>query len=111
VAGAEAKIRGARAFLHEAMARVEAEATAGGEASLEGRALTRIAASHAAAEAAAAVDLVYNAGGASVIYARSPLQRHFRDIHVATQHAMVGTMAATLAGRVLLGVESDTATL
>jgi hypothetical protein len=31
--------------------------------------------------------------------------------HVVTQHLMVSTTATTLAGRVLLGVESDTTTL
>ena len=39
--------------------------------------------------------------------ARSPLQRCFRDVHVATQHAMVGASTLELAGRVLLGVDVD----
>lgn len=105
VARAEAKLRGARAFLYEAVA----EATA--KPSLETRARLRLAASHAAEEAAAVVAIAYKAGGGSAIYAKSPLQRYFRDAHVVTHHIMVNDMATTLAGRVLLGVESDTSTL
>ena len=70
-----------------------------------------MAACNAATESAAAVDLVYTAAGGTSIYATSPLQRCFRDVHVATQHVMVASSTATLAGRVLLGVESDTSTL
>jgi alkylation response protein AidB-like acyl-CoA dehydrogenase len=111
VAQAEAKVRAARAFLLEAAESVTHQATAHGEATLEGRAILRLAASHATTEAAAAVDLMYDAGGASSIYAKNPLQRHFRDVHVATQHVMVSTVNTTLAARVLLDVESDTSTL
>jgi hypothetical protein len=51
---------------------------------------------------------MYNLGGASSIYAGSPLQRHFRDIHAATQHVMVSPSIYETAGRHLLGLESDT---
>jgi len=111
VAQAEAKVRGARALLFDAIGELEARVAAGAEAKLRDRAVARLAASHAASESAAAVDLMYEAGGATSIYASHPLQRHFRDVHVATQHVMVSPTATTLAGRVLLGVESDTSTL
>jgi alkylation response protein AidB-like acyl-CoA dehydrogenase len=110
VARAEARVRAARAFLLDAVESAEA-ASATGEASIEQRALLRLAACHAATEAAAAVDLVYEAGGGSSIYASSPLGRCFRDVHTATQHVMVNQAAATLAGRILLGLESDVSTL
>lgn len=107
VAQAEAKVGAARAFLHEALAAAEREVAAHGEASLRARARLRLAASHAASESAAAVDLMYAQAGATAIYARSPLQRQLRDAHVVTQHVMVAPTAAQLAGRVLLGLESD----
>ena len=105
VAKAEAKLRGARAFLFEA---VEEAAHA---PSLVTRARLRLAAAHAAEEAAAATSLMYQAGGGSAIYTKSPLQRYFRDVHVVTHHLMVSASATTLAGRVLLDLESDTTTL
>lgn len=108
VAQAEARARAGRAFLYEAIDTIEAEAAEREAASLRSRALLRLAAAHATTEAAAAVNLVYDAGGATSIYDQSPLQRHFRDVHVATQHVMVGATAMTLAGRILLDLESDT---
>ena len=111
VARGEARLRAARAFLYQAME----EATAGWPAdqtpSLALRARLRLAASHAAEEAAAVTALAYQAGGGAAIYAKSPLQRQFRDAHVVTHHLMVSPIATQLAGRLLLELESDTTTL
>ena len=57
--------------------------------------------------AARAVDAMYEQGGGSSIYQTSPLQRCFRDVHVVTQHASVAAGSLELAGRALLGVDSD----
>ncbi|MDB5212099.1 MAG: hypothetical protein JWO86_26 [Myxococcaceae bacterium] len=113
VAKAEARLRSARAFLFEAMDEAMAATTNGIAAppALAARARLRLAACHAAEESAAVTALVYQAGGGSAIYAKSPLQRQFRDAHVVTHHLMVSQTATTLAGRVLLDVESDTTTL
>jgi alkylation response protein AidB-like acyl-CoA dehydrogenase len=111
VARAEARVRAARSFLLDAIEASAGAAGAPGEATVEQRALLRLAACHAASEAAAAVDLMYEAGGASSFHATSPIQRCFRDVHTATQHAMVNPATATRVGRVLLGLEADTATL
>ena len=67
------------------------------------RARQRLATVTATRHAAAAVDLVYQAGGGAAVYLDSPLQRCFRDVHVATQHAMVGPDVLATAGAVLLG--------
>jgi alkylation response protein AidB-like acyl-CoA dehydrogenase len=111
VAQAEGNVRAARALLHETAREASASAARGEAPSLRDRALLRVAACHATTASAAAVDTVYEAAGASSIYTKSPLQRQFRDVHVATQHIMVSPTAAILAGRVLLGVETDTGTL
>ena len=37
-------------------------------------------------EAVRSVDLVFHAAGTNAIYSRNPLERYFRDIHVAVQH-------------------------
>jgi alkylation response protein AidB-like acyl-CoA dehydrogenase len=107
LARAEARLGSARAYLFQAVA--DASARPAGE--LEARARLRLAAWHATTEAAAVVDLMYNAAGATAIYATHPLQRHFRDVHVATQHAMVAAPVATTVGRVLLGLDADVTTL
>ncbi len=107
VARADARVRAGRAFLFAAVA----EAAQRPASDLQARAQLRLAACHAASEAAAAVDAMYNAGGGAVVYATQPLQRHFRDVHVATQHAMVSPQIMITVGRVLLGLETDVTTL
>jgi alkylation response protein AidB-like acyl-CoA dehydrogenase len=107
----EALVRSARAFLHHAIDRA-AEATARGDGvPVEQRVEMRLAACHATTSAARAVDLAYAAAGGSSIYASSPLQRCFRDVHVATQHIMVGPVIQELCGKVLAGIDADTSML
>ena len=54
---------------------------------------------------------MYTAGGGASIYDDSPLQRVFRDVHVATQHAMVAPRTRELVGRMKLGLETHTGQL
>ncbi|GGQ44791.1 acyl-CoA dehydrogenase family protein [Couchioplanes azureus] len=74
------------------------------------RARLRLAISTATRNAARAVDLLYHAAGGSAVYDSSPLQRHFRDVHVATQHAMVSGDVTEAAGAVLLGLADSVPT-
>jgi len=110
ISGAEAAVRAARAFLVGEVERAWAVAERGA-IGLEQRTLLRLAATHATTSAARAVDAMYNAGGGTSVYATSPLQRCFRDVHVATQHMMVAPATYELVGRLLVGLETDTALL
>lgn len=103
VARAEAQLRAARALVEGAVAEAWEQALDRGEVDLHHRAGLRLAASHAMAAAAHVVDEMYALGGGSAIYDASPLQRRFRDIHVATQHMLVNPSTWDFAGRVLLG--------
>ena len=111
VAEAEAVLGAARALVFDAVASAWATAEAAGTIDLRVRARLRLATTHAAIAAARAVDLMYNAAGGTAVYATSPLQRHFRDVHAATQHVMVAPTTLELVGRVLLGLDADTAML
>jgi alkylation response protein AidB-like acyl-CoA dehydrogenase len=84
---------------------------AGREVSLEQRARMRLASANAGARCVEAVDLVYHAGGGTSVYAKSPLQRCFRDIHTASQHIMVAPRTYELFGRLRLGAPADTSML
>jgi alkylation response protein AidB-like acyl-CoA dehydrogenase len=88
-----------------------ARPAAAGAISTEQRLGLRLAATHATAAAAEVVTTMYHAAGGSAIYDSSPLQRRFRDVHVATQHMMVAPSTWELAGRLLLGLPTDTAQL
>jgi alkylation response protein AidB-like acyl-CoA dehydrogenase len=71
------------------------------------RARLRLAATNAARTAAKVVDRMYDLGGGSSIYAANRLQRDFRDVHTVTQHLVVSPSTYELAGRILLGLETD----
>ena len=111
MAEAEATLRSARAFLLEAIDEAWEAARREGQIDLERRALLRIGARHATQGSARVVDAMYDAGGGTSIYRTSLLQRRFRDVHAATQHMMVAPPTYELAGRVLLGLETDTSQL
>jgi alkylation response protein AidB-like acyl-CoA dehydrogenase len=111
VAEAEALVGSARAYMSERIGAAWEAAEGSGTIPVPLRGGVRLAAAHATRSAARAVDLMYEAGGGTSVYATSPLQRHFRDVHVVTQHLMVAPATYELAGRLLLGVETDTGML
>jgi alkylation response protein AidB-like acyl-CoA dehydrogenase len=108
VAQAEARLRAARALVHDSVGEAWDEAVRNGAVPVERRSALRLAAAHAMSESAAVVDEMYALGGGTAIYLSSPLQRRFRDVHVATQHMLVGPSVWQLTGRLLLGVPADT---
>jgi len=111
IARAEAALGSARAFLVDEVGRTWAEVLAGREISLDHRGRIRLASTNVGVRCAEAVDLAYNTGGGSSVYATSPLQRCFRDIHTATQHLMVSPRAYEIYGRQRLGLPLDGAML
>jgi alkylation response protein AidB-like acyl-CoA dehydrogenase len=111
VAEAEAALESARSWLRTVVAAAWEAARSTGTISVAERTALRLAATDATIRAAKAVDLMYDAGGGTSIYAGSPLQRCFRDVHVATQHAMVAPATYELTGRLLLGLDTDSAML
>jgi alkylation response protein AidB-like acyl-CoA dehydrogenase len=64
----------------------------------------RLAIVHAMNEAVRSVDLVFHAAGTNAIYCRNPLERYFRDIHVAVQHNSAFPAQYESAGKVLMGL-------
>lgn len=105
LARAEARLRASRALVEAEVAEAWELALATGEVAIERRAGLRMAASHAMGTAAGVVDEMYALAGGSAVYAQSPLQRRFRDVHVATQHMLVNPSTWEFAGRVLLGAQ------
>ncbi|MEA2458527.1 MAG: indole-3-acetate monooxygenase [Thermoleophilaceae bacterium] len=111
VAAAEARLRAARALLHETIDEAWQEASATGEVGIPHRTALRMAATHAATTGAEVTGAAYRLGGGSAVYETSPLPRRFRDANTATQHMLVAPSTWELAGRLLLGVSTDTAQL
>lgn len=107
MARAENLVRSSRAYLHETVASFWRQAEAGVTPTLQERALLRGAVVHASESAAQAVDLMYNAGGATSLFETCHLERCFRDIHALTQQITVASHNLETVGRVLLGLDAD----
>jgi alkylation response protein AidB-like acyl-CoA dehydrogenase len=104
LAEAVALVRAARAWLYAAVQQSWETMRTRGEVTVAERGEVLLAAAHATRSAAAAVDMVYTAAGASANARRSPLQRALRDIHAVTQHIATAPSQYESAGRMLVGL-------
>ena len=108
IATAEARLRAARLYYYGSFDDAWATAVSGAEVTLAQRREMRVATTFAVQSAVQVVDAMYTLAGGSVVYQGNRLQRLFRDVHVATQHIMVGTHTLETAGRLYLGMETNT---
>jgi alkylation response protein AidB-like acyl-CoA dehydrogenase len=102
IAQAEGLVHAARSFMWQTTAEVWELLCADRPVTMRHRALLRLANTVAVQNAAQAVDLMWAAAGSSPVYTNSPLERCFRDIHVATQHAAVGVFSLETIGAALI---------
>jgi alkylation response protein AidB-like acyl-CoA dehydrogenase len=108
IAQADAAVRSSRSFLREVVEQCWEAAASDGAMTDEHKRLLRLAATNAALRCAHAVDLCYHAAGGTAVYQTSPLQRIYRDTHVATQHAMIAPRTLEPLGRMAFGLPTDT---
>ncbi|WP_437605028.1 acyl-CoA dehydrogenase family protein [Sorangium sp. So ce834] len=101
---AEAKLAAARAYAFDALGRMWDRARAGEALAIEDWAEIRLVQTYVTEVAAEVAGFAYRAGGGSALYAASPLQRCFRDMHAATQHIAATDDAYEFAGRARLGI-------
>jgi len=104
IAEADAIVNAARAYVFDAVGRLWRSLCAGETPSDQAIAQGRLALVHAMHESVRAVDKVFHAAGTNAIYTRLPLERAFRDVHVAVQHAAGLPGYFESAGKVLLGL-------
>jgi alkylation response protein AidB-like acyl-CoA dehydrogenase len=104
VAEAEAILSAARAYVVDAVGTAWEAVCAGMPDLSRAIAQARLAIAHGMHEVVRAVDLVFHAAGPNAIYRTHPLERSFRDIHVAAQHNAAFPAHIESAGKVLLGL-------
>ncbi|MGB0113366.1 MAG: acyl-CoA dehydrogenase family protein [Ilumatobacteraceae bacterium] len=109
VARTEAKLRSARAFLLDELGSAWAVAVAGDAVSIEARTGIRLAATHAATASAEVADAAFTIAGGTAVYDTSVLGRCLRDAHVVTQHIQTAPKLNETIGKLLLGIDVDTA--
>jgi indole-3-acetate monooxygenase len=102
-----ASIRSAVAYLEDTLGEVWNVIDRGNRATTDQRLSVRLAAAHIGADMVRAVDRCFHAGGGSAVYATSPLQRCFRDVHTAAAHIMVSPRSFETAGRHFMGLPID----
>ena len=109
IAEATALVESARTYLYAVTGQLWDELNAGAtdEDTRLLRARVRLATSHAASASVQAVDLVHGAIGTASLFTKNPIERAFRDIHMAAAHVMIGPLTYEAAGRVEMGQEAQ----
>jgi alkylation response protein AidB-like acyl-CoA dehydrogenase len=111
LASARGNAAQARSYLLHTATEAWEQASAGRQLDDQMRIDLRLAATTATRRSLEAVDLCYHAGGGTAVYSLNPLQRVFRDAHVACQHAMVAPRTLEPLGRHAFGLPTSMATL
>ena len=111
VATVEARLAAAWTLLLDAVDDSFQDALAGRPSTVDQRRRIRLAATHATQTAAEVAASMFRTAGGAAVYRTSPIQRCFRDTAVAAQHAMVAPRTMETAGRMRMGLDTDTATL
>lgn len=107
LARAQAKLDASRAYFFGAFDEAWQEALVGKPITLQMKGKLQLASTHAVLECAQAVDLIHEIAGASGIREDYGFARHFRDIHVITQHGFLNASKFESIGRILLGLEPE----
>jgi alkylation response protein AidB-like acyl-CoA dehydrogenase len=107
VAEAEAILRAARAYVIDAVGIAWEAVCADVPDPSREIAQARLAVTHGMHEAVRAVDLVFHAAGTNALYRKYPLERYFRDIHAAVQHAAGLPSHYESAGKALMGLQPE----
>jgi len=107
LAQAEARLGAGRAFFYTVFEEAWREAVAGYPITVALKGRLQLAMTHATLECAGAVSIVHELAGASGIREEYPFERHFRDIHVITQHGFTNSGKLESAGKILLGLDPE----
>ena len=104
VAEAEAILSAARAYVFTSVGAAWQAVCAGISDPSYEIAQARLAITHGMHEAVRVVDRLFHAAGTNAIYRKYGLERYFRDVHTAVQHAAGLPVHIESAGKVFLGL-------
>ena len=112
LAEASAAIHAARLVMLDRCETAMTIARRGEVPALETKVALRRDGAYAARLCTRAVDLLFEASGGDALYDRRDIQRAFRDVHAANSHnALTWDVAASLYGKVALGIRIDHPTI
>ncbi|HJU20492.1 MAG TPA: acyl-CoA dehydrogenase family protein [Stellaceae bacterium] len=107
VARAEARLSASRAYLLGSLARIWREVSRAGRLTPEHSLTIRLASTWAIHQSRDVVERLYYAAGADAIFAGSPFERRFRDIHAVAQQYQGRQAHFETVGQVLLGSPAE----
>ncbi|MGX2041206.1 acyl-CoA dehydrogenase family protein [Methylocaldum sp. MU1018] len=107
LARAEARVGAGRAYFYAVFEEAWQEAVAARPVTTALKARMQLAMTHAVLESAAAVDIVHEIAGASGIREEYAFSKHFRDVHVITQHGFINAGKLQAVGQIMLGLEPE----
>lgn len=105
-AKATALLDAARTYLHDSISEA-VDAAADGSLPQATKHRCQLAACWAAEASAQAVDLVHEAAGTTSIRLDGGIERHFRDVHVLTQHASKSVIRYQDVGKQMFGLPQE----
>ncbi len=106
LAGAQVRLRALNALLADTVAEIEGIVAAGSPVAKPVRAQARLTAAHIVAESRAVIGELMGAGGASIHFLSSPMQRFKRDVDVLSGHVVFDyDTSRELAGALALGLK------
>lgn len=106
-ARASIRLDAARSFLRAELDDIWAAVLSTGELTVEQRMRIRLATTHGIHEAKGAADTIYDAAGATAIFASGPYERRFRDLHTVTQQMQGRRAHYETVGAYMLGNPPD----
>ena len=106
VAEADTALRAAKTLLYSNI-RESWQRAQKAPGSIDDRREMRASTVHAVNTSIDVIDRMYTLMGGTSVFESSCLQQHFRDVHVASQHMMVGQPVMEMAGRVMLGLDDQ----
>ena len=107
LARAEGILRAARLLYYDTMQQAWARTLAGERHTLEHRADLQLAGAHAARSASTVADMMHRVAGTTGIYARSPIERHFRDAQTLRHHGFISENRFEAVGQVYCGLSPE----
>ncbi len=106
-AKATARLASASAFLNDMLHEIWETSVRTGRFALEQRARLRLAITGALEQSRRVVDFAYHAAGTNAIFAGSPFERRFRDMHTVTAQGQAHMSNFASAGQALFGLEPN----
>jgi alkylation response protein AidB-like acyl-CoA dehydrogenase len=107
LARAEGMLRAARLLYYDTLDAAWTRTEAGEPNTLTDKADLLLAAAHLTAMAAEVTDMMHRIAGTTGVYARSPLERHLRDIQTLRHHGFLSENRFEAVGQVYCGVPPE----